>query len=313
MFEEKIIIGKNTKYPLNGILTLPNKINNPVPAVVLVHGSGASNMDEKVLKLTPFKDLAKGLASRGIAVIRYDKRTYAHKRQFIKKPDITVKEETIEDAILATELLKADSRIDSNNIFIIGHSMGGMLAPRIDAEGGSYKGLILLAGSPRKLEEILIDQNKEVLNHVNKLLQWIIKRQIKKLSSKFDNMYNLTDEEAKKTSLMFGNAAKLYYFKEMGEHQSINYLKDLDKPMLIMQGDKDFQVSVEKDFNLYKELLKNRDNVTFKLYENLNHAFVPSVYGNITKLRKEYNVEQHICDYVIDDIKDWVLSQSKLI
>ena len=61
MFEEKIIIGKNTKHPLNGILTLPNEINNPVPAVVLVHGSGASNMDEKVLKLTPFKDLAKGL------------------------------------------------------------------------------------------------------------------------------------------------------------------------------------------------------------------------------------------------------------
>ena len=308
MFEEKIIIGENTKHALNGILTLPDEINNPVPAIVLVHGSGPSNMDEKVGKLTPFKDLAEGLASRGIAVIRYDKRTYAHKKQFINKPDISVKEETIEDAILATELLRKDSRIDSDKIFIIGHSMGGMLAPRIDAEGGNYKGLILLAGSPRKLEEILIDQNKEVLNHVNKLLQWIIKRQIKKLSSKFDIMYNLTDEEAKKKSLMFGTPIKLYYFKEMGEHQSINYLKDLNKPMLIMQGDKDFQVSVEKDFNLYKELLKNKENVTFKLYENLNHAFVYSVYGNIMKAKKEYNVEQHICDYVIDDIATWVLS-----
>ena len=308
MFEEKIIIGENTKHQLNGILTLPDEINNPVPAIVLVHGSGPSNMDEKIGKLTPFKDLAEGLANRGIAVIRYDKRTYAHKKQFINKPDISVKEETIEDAILATELLRNDSRIDSDKIFIIGHSMGGMLAPRIDAEGGNYKGLILLAGSPRKLEEILIDQNKEVLNHVNKLLQWIIKRQIKKLSSKFYNMYNLTDEEAKKTSLMFGNTTKLYYFKEMGEHQSINYLKDLNKPMLIMQGDKDFQVSVEKDFNLYKELLKNKENVTFKLYENLNHCFVPSVYGNIMKAKKEYNVEQRVCDYVIDDIASWVLS-----
>ncbi len=308
MLQEKIIIGENTKHPLNGILTLPNEINNPVPAVVLVHGSGPSNMDEKVGKLTPFKDLAEGLASKGIAVIRYDKRTYAHKRQFINKPDMSVKEETIEDAILATELLRKDSRIDSDNIFIIGHSMGGMLAPRIDAEGGNYKGLILLAGSPRRLEEIMIDQNKEVLKHVNKLLQWIIKRQIKKLSSKFDTMYNLTDEEAKKTSLMFGTPIKLYYFKEMGEHQSTNYLKDLNKPMLIMQGDKDFQVSVEKDFNLYKEILKDKTNVTFKLYENLNHAFVPSIYGNIMKAKKEYNVEQHICDYVIDDIATWVLS-----
>ena len=121
-------------------------------------------------------------------------------------------------------------------------------------------------------------------------------------------MYNLTDEDAKKTSLMFGNTAKLYYFKEMGEHQSINYLKDLNKPMLIMQGDKDFQASVEKDFNVYKELLKNKENVTFKLYENLNHAFVSSVYGNIMSARKEYNIEQHVCDYVIDDIAAWVLS-----
>lgn len=308
MFEEKIIVGENTKHPLNGILTLPDEINNPLPALVLVHGSGPSNMDEKVGKLTPFKDLAEGLASRGIATIRYDKRTYAHKRQFINKQDTTVKEETIEDAVLATELLRKDPRIDSNKIFILGHSMGGMLAPRIDAEGGKYKGLILLAGTPRKLEEVLIEQSKDVLTQVNKLLQWIIKRQIKKLSAKFETMYNLSDEKAKKTSLMFGSAIKLYYFKEMGEHNSVNYLKDLDKPMLIMQGDKDFQVSVEKDFNLYKELLKNKDKVTFKLYENLNHAFVPSVYGNIKNAKKEYNVRQSICDYVMDDIANWVLS-----
>lgn len=309
MIEEKVVIGENTNYPLNGILTLPDNISNSVPAIVLVHGSGASNMDEKIGKLTPFKDLAEGLANRGIAVIRYDKRTYSHKKQFIKNKDITVKEETIEDAILATELLRKDPRIDANKIFIAGHSMGGMLAPRIDAEGGNYKGLIILAGSPRKLEEILMDQNKEVLKSVNKLLQWIINRQIKKLSSKFDIMYNLTDEEAKKTSLMFGNATKLYYFKEMGEHSSRDYLKKLNKPMLIMQGDKDFQVSVERDFNLYKEILKDKEDVTFKLYENLNHFFVPSVYGNIMKAKKEYNVDQHICDCVIDDIKDWVLTQ----
>ena len=307
MIEEKVIIGQDTNHPLNGILTLPDNIDNPVAAVVLVHGSGPTNMDEKIGKLTPFKDLAHGLASRGIAVIRYDKRSYVYKKQFMKR-DITVKEETIEDAILATEILRKDSRIDSDKIFIIGHSMGGMLAPRIDFECGNYKGLILLAGSPRKLEEILIDQNKDVLNSANRLLGWIIKRQIKKLSKKFDIMYNLTDEEAKKTSLMFGTPIKLYYFKEMGEHPSTDYLKNLTKPMLIMQGDKDFQVSVEKDFNLYKEILKDKDNVTFKLYENLNHAFVPAIYTDIMKAKKEYSVKQSICDYVIEDIANWVLA-----
>ena len=154
MIEEKIVVGKNTKYPLNGLLTLPADLTRTVPAVVFVHGSGASDMDENVGKLTPFKDLARGLARHGIASVRYDKRTFVHgfKMSRDKSLEITVKEETIEDAVLATQLLKKDRRIDPDRIFIIGHSMGGMLAPRIDAEGGDYKGLIIMAGSPRRLE-----------------------------------------------------------------------------------------------------------------------------------------------------------------
>ena len=62
MYSEKIVVGAGTEYPLNGLMTLPSDLSKPVPAVVMVHGSGASNMDEKVLKLTPFKDLAEGLA-----------------------------------------------------------------------------------------------------------------------------------------------------------------------------------------------------------------------------------------------------------
>ena len=158
MIEEKIIVGENTKYPLNGLLTLPDNITTPVPAVVFVHGSGASNMDEKVGKLTPFKDLAQGLARHGIASVRYDKRSFAHGFKLLmdKSQDVTVKIETIDDAIMATELLREDPRINPERVFIIGHSMGGMLSPRIDAEDGNYAGLIIMAGSPRKLEEIIL-------------------------------------------------------------------------------------------------------------------------------------------------------------
>ena len=106
MMKEKIIIGEGTKYPLNGMLTLPDNADDKVPAVVFVHGSGASNMDEKVGKLTPFKDIAQGLANHGIASIRYNKRSYTHGFQLIKEKNVTVKIETIDDAILATELLR---------------------------------------------------------------------------------------------------------------------------------------------------------------------------------------------------------------
>ena len=304
---EKIIIGENTKYPLNGLLTLPENITEPVPAVVFVHGSGSSNMDEKVGQLTPFKDLAEGLANKGIASIRYDKRSFAHGLKMVrdKSTIITVKEETIDDAILATELLKKDSRIDSHNIFIIGHSMGGMLAPRIDSEGGKYKGLIIMAGTPRKLEDVMLEQNEAVLNSTKGLVNWIVRKQVAKLSGLFSGLYELSDEEAKKKKVMGGTT--LYYFKEMGEHSVADYLATTKKPMLIVQGEKDFQVSVEKDFNEYKRLLNDKTNVEFRLYENLNHAFVNYLYSDILKAKQEYNTERHIGEEVVSDIADWIV------
>ena len=313
MIEERIVIGKNTKYPLNGLLTLPACTTNPVPAVVLVHGSGASNMDEKVGKLSPFKDLAQGLARHGIASARYDKRSFAHGFKMLRDKglEVTVKAETIDDAILATEVLKKDPRIDPERVFIIGHSMGGMLAPRIDAEGGNYRGLIIMAGSPRKLEEIILDQNEAALRSTKGFVNWIVKKQVAKFVAMFDGMSQLSDDEAKKKKM--GGGTTLYYFKEMGEHAAPGYLTVCEKPILILQGEKDFQATVHKDFAAYTQLLAGKDNVTFRLYENLNHAFVPSVYGNIMKAKQEYSVEQHISEEVIEDIANWINKASLIV
>jgi uncharacterized protein len=307
MINEKIVIGAGTKYPLNGLLTLPDSADGLVPAVVLVQGSGPSNMDEKVGNNYPFKDLAEGLSEKGIAVLRYDKRTFVYGKDMKNLKELTVKEETIEDAVLAADLLKKDSRIDSNKIFIIGHSLGGMLAPRIDAEGGNFAGIIIMGGSPRTLEEIMADQNNEVLNSLNKLLKLIARKQIAAMSAKFENIYNLSDEKAKETKVL-GKYVYAYYFKEMGEHPSIDYLKNLKKPVLILQGEKDFQVSVDKDYNVYKNLLSDKSNITFKLYPNLNHLFMPNVYGKILKAKKEYKVPQHVDKQVINDISNWIFS-----
>ncbi len=305
---EKIVIGENTEYPLNGCLTLPENTDFPVPAVVFVHGSGSSNMDEKVGNLTPFKDLAEGLAKQGIASIRYDKRSYTYGAKMVRNKDfvITVKEETIEDAIFATELLRNDSRIDSEKIFIVGHSMGGMLAPRIDTEGGNYTGLIIMAGTPRKLEEVMLDQNDAAMESLNPLVKKLALKQVEQLKYTFEHLYDISDEEAKRRK--FAGGTTLYYLKEMGEKAAPKYLKNSNKPMLIMQGEKDFQVNLDKDFGAYKALLGNRSNVTFKLYENLNHAFVPAMFDSISKAKKEYYKERHIGEEVIADITNWIKS-----
>jgi pimeloyl-ACP methyl ester carboxylesterase len=240
-------------------------------------------------KLTPFKDLAEGLAQRGIASIRYDKRSFAHPFKLLKERDLTVRQETIEDAILAADLLKQHPSIDPEKVFIAGHSMGGMLAPRIDAEGGNFRGLILLAGSPRKLEDILLYQTRETLSLSGKLVRFILEKQIKTLEATFQGLYNLTDEEAKAKKIGGGTTA--YYFKEMGEHSVEGYLAQLTKPILVMQGSKDFQVKADVDFVMYQELLADHPNASFRHYDNLNHCFVPSVFGRIDKAKQEYAVE----------------------
>ena len=92
----------------------------------------------------------------------------------------------------------------------------------------------------------------------------------------------------------------------MGEHPASAYLTGCEKPILIMQGEKDFQATADKDLAAYKQLLAEKSNVTFRLYEDLNQAFVPSVYGNLMKAKQKYAIEQHILEAVIADVANWI-------
>lgn len=306
---EKIIIGRGMKYPLNGILSLPDHCTSMVPAVVLVHGSGPADMDESIGANKPFRDIAEALSAKGIAVLRYDKRTKIYGKQMLKENpgDVTVESETIEDAILAAKLLKNDGRIDPDKVYILGHSLGGMLAPRIDAEGGDFAGIIICAGSPRTLSDILISQNDDVLSQLPKFLQKIANRQIAGLKAKFDAISGMNEEKAKQTKILGKTYA--WYFKEMAEHPVTNYLARTEKPLLILQGDKDFQVSTEKDFALYQQICIGKPNVRFKLYPGLNHLFMKSVYSRVKDFKKEYKIPQKVSAEVLEDIAKWILAK----
>ena len=305
MYSEKIVVGAGTEYPLNGLMTLPPDLSKPVPAVVMVHGSGASNMDEKVLKLTPFKDLAEGLARHGAASLRYDKRTFVHARRMIRNKHLTVKEETIEDALLAVQMLKRDPRIDHDRVYILGHSMGAMLAPRIDAEGADVKGLIMMAGTPYRLEEIVLRQLRQA-GSGSSIMKKIIGLEYRFYKKRFRGLYQMSDEEARKKK--FAGNMSLYYFKEMGQKTAADYLLASKKPVLILQGGKDFQVLAKRDYRKFKKLLAGRENTQYKLYPELNHIFVKGIYNDILKASKEYSVEQHIGEDVIGDIAAFIHS-----
>ena len=134
-----------------------------------------------------------------------------------------------------------------------------------------------------------------------------MKGQIKKYAKLFQSMKDMSDEEAKKVN--YGGGASLYYFKEMGKKNAAEYLLENEKPVLIMQGSADFQVDAVKDFQLFEELLKDRKNVTYKLFTGLNHCFVQTAGGTILQVKKEYGSERHIPDEVYDAIADWIREQ----
>ena len=159
-FTEREITVDAGGWPLPGTLTMPNGAG-PWPAVVLVQGSGPSDRDETIGPNKIFRDLAHGLGSKGIAVLRYEKRTRQFGPKIAPLTTFTVKEETIDDAVAAVELLRKTSGIDPRRVFVAGHSLGGMVAPRIaTAAGASVRGLIVLAGAVRSLEQSIIDQSR---------------------------------------------------------------------------------------------------------------------------------------------------------
>jgi len=302
-----VVIGEGTDFPLNGLLSIPDNAAGQVPAVVIVHGSGAHDMDLTLFANKPYQDVAEYLASNGIAVIRYNKRTFAHGAKMGNS--YTIREETIEDAILATEILKADPRIDENKVFVIGHSLGGMLAPRIHAEGGDYAGLILLAGSPRFLLDISKDQT--IAGVIAAMDGEDRETALAQIEEHWDlqtyELVNLPDDTAKNTPT---EGVTAYYYKELYEHPATAYIENITVPFLVVQGSNDLQILTDVDFAAYQELLAGRSNVTFKLYEGLNHLFMPSTIKNITEILDEYAIEGRFDSQVLADITAWILEQS---
>lgn len=307
--EEEVTVGEG-EWALSGTLTLPAS-GNMFSAVVLVQGSGPSDRDEAVGGTKTFRDIAWYLAQNGIAVLRYDKRTYAHGAQFTKEliTSLTVEEETVQDALLAGNLLKSDSRINKDKIFLLGHSLGAMLGPRTVAESnGLFAGMVLMAGSPLRLTDIITAQNEAELAKLTKEMQDAQRPAMDAEIQKAASLDTVTAEEAKSMTV-FGQPG--YYFYEMNKVSAAQKLQELKLPTLILQGGKDFQVTVENGLDSWKTAVGEPDYVAYKLYPELNHLMMAYTGDPAYQFTvKEYDTPATIDPTVAQDITDWILAHS---
>jgi dienelactone hydrolase len=300
-YETEVTIGEG-KWALPGTLTVP-KGSGPFPGVVLVHGSGPNDRDETIGPNKTFRDLAWGLATRGIAVLRYDKRTYTHAQQFIPEvvEKLTAKEEVLDDALLAIDLMRQQPEVDPERVFMLGHSLGATLAPRLGQMDPELAGIIIMAGITRPLEDTILDQFTYLYNLSGEITDQQ-KAELADLQVKVDKVKGLeSSDHILSQDLPLG--ISVAYWMDLREHNVVDAVKTLKMPILVLQGGRDYQVLETEDFKGWKDALKNRDNATFELFPKLNHLFLA---GEGKSTPQEYMVEGHVEKDVIDSIVEWM-------
>lgn len=285
---------------VKGKLTRPD-VRSLVPAVVLVHGSGPHDEDETIGSNKPFRDLAAGLSSNGVAVLRYQKRTHAYKLRLATQKTITVREETIDDALAAMEFLRNAPGVDQSRVFVLGHSMGATLGPQIAAEAQNAAGVILLAGTARDFFDVLEDQLAYIasLPGGSQKENRTAYEEVKKAVARVRAGEN-TDEIR-----ILGVPAT--YWNELNDYglRSAGIAKELKCRLFIAGGGRDYQIT-RKDFDLYRKTLRYRQGASFHWYKRLNHLFAP---GKERATPQEYLKANNVDEQVIKDLAEWIRAE----
>ena len=285
---------------LPGTLLIP-KGEGPFPAVVLVQGSGPSDRDETIGGLKPFRDLAEGLAERGVAVYRFDKRTYVYAAEMAADRQGTLMDESVEDAAAAVQLLAKQEKIDPSRIFVLGHSLGGNAVPAIARtlreQPVQACGYIMMAASPRPLEVLM----REQYDFLYSLLPEITPEQQAEKDAVFaeldrlQNLDELTDDDA-----VLGAYAP--YWKWLVAYDVLKAAEEIVEPCLLLQGEEDYQATME-DFGLWRDALGEKDNWRLISYPGLTHLFTP---GLKAEGAGAYARAEHVDAGVVRDIADFI-------
>lgn len=298
--ERELAIGDGAR-ALPATLAMP-KGAGPFPAVVLVHGSGAHDRDETIGANKPFLDLARGLAAQGIAVLRYEKRTKAHPEEFAGG-DFGVDDETTFDGVLAVDALRKTEGIDPERVFVLGHSQGGMLAPRIAALSGHVAGLVLLAAPARPLLDILIEQNRRMAVLDDGELSADERTALNALVAQVRQTRDPATPAATRTLL--GQPAG--YWRSIDGVDAVAEARRVALPMLVLQGGRDIQV-VDADWQAWRAAFDGDPKVAFKLYPALNHLGIP---GEGEGSLAEYAQPGHVDPTLVDDVAAWIRAQPR--
>ena len=305
LFSEQPLSVVNGKYDLPGTLTVPNG-EGPFPGVVLVQGSGPEDQDETLGPNKPLKDLAWGLASRGIAVFRYTKRTEKYTVQSSDDPmRLTVEDETISDARAAVALLAKQAKVNPKQVFLLGHSLGAYLAPRIATGDAEIAGIIMLAANVRPLEKVVLEQ----IHYLAAMNGAPTEAEQKNIDAAEDAAKQIESPSLKPEDKIVFLGATTYgaYWLDLRAYDPLKTAAKLKIPILIFQGGRDYQVT-PSNFTAWSDALANTKNVTLRTYPDLDHLFM---HGSGPSKPSDYARPDHVSAEVVESIATWILPSEK--
>jgi hypothetical protein len=303
-FEDTAVTVGTAPWVLPGTLSMPHGAG-PFPAVVLVAGSGPEDRDETIGPNKPLRDLAWGLASAGIAVLRYDKRTLAYGAEMAAQmSSLTVREETTDDAVAAIDLLRATPKVDPARVFLLGHSLGGYLAPRIAAQApGKLRGLVLLEANSTPLAQLILIQ-EQYLSSLGGSPSPQVEQQMATLKAQVSLAESPSLSPSTPSSELPLNTPASYWL-DLRAYDPLATARGLTLRMFFSQGGRDYQVPPD-ELQGWEKALAGHSDATFKSYPAMDHILLD---GSGPATPAEYSVPGHVDSQLVADLAAWIKGQ----
>lgn len=318
-YTEEVVFEAADGQTLAGTLSLPQQ-NGSFPTVIIISGSGPQNRDGEVFGHKPYLVLADHLTKHGIAVLRYDERGVGASGGSYEAANLDV---FAEDTRSAMNYLKSRTDFSIQSMGLIGHSIGGLIAPKIAASSTEVDFLVLLAAPGIQGDKLMLSQKADFERKLG-----IPEFQITQGQELIKGAYDIITGSSW-TGAALKDTLNNFYIQKYGAMLPENqrkaiveplvtpeltdlirsnpetYLTKVTCPVLALNGDKDFQVlSAENLPAIEKAIQQNGNNkITVMELPGINHLFQECETG----LLNEYSqIEQTMAPQVLSLISDWI-------
>lgn len=301
--DQEITFGEEP-YLIQGSLTLPEG-DGPFAAVILLHDYGPVDRNAQIGPNRPFFDLAQQLSAQQIEVLRFDKRSYLYAEELAEQKDFTIYDDIIDDAVAAFYYLAGRSEVDPQQIYFAAFGVSGQLIPRLEERLPQASGYFMLNTTARTIEDTMLSKYLYTVSLENELTAENEALLVSHLEKTAENIRTLTADSSLTADELLGAPAS--YWLDLQHYEPLNAIKSVQKPLLVIQGGRDFEIG-QDDFEAWQAALSANPLAQCQYFGNLNHLLMEGVGKSNPQ---EYQVQSSVSSKVIEAMVTFIEDNSR--